>query len=569
MANILLVDPSEMARKAMRGVLARARHRLACAGDVIEGWDLVSQHVKVDAVFLELKLELESGLGLLQRFRNDAFFKTLPVIIYTSAGDREAVKRALELKVQNFLIKPYHDEHILAEVGKALANPWRAALFEEEKSFCKMMGYTPESLHQMLRAVQADLQASMPRLHGFLQAKDISGAMSTLTRLVSQAEAAGAWGIVEYLNEMRDRAEEGQWGAFLQSVEAGPIADRILTAHLVPSFVPEPFLTEHERDEEAEAAARAVWFNAPKEHRCPVVSPEELERQVAALAGFPIIDSIAASFRMSATGHPSSLAPLMDLSEKDPALSVQLLVAANKARRADDKDPEPIENPRLCIGLLGELRLASLAAGLVTTDEHWMNLPPCSWPHSRMFQLGVARMARYTCTYLEMPSLEARAYAAGLMHDVGKLLLLHLHPHGFQAIVDFAREHKVTHAQAERVFLGCTSRELAGQFADAHGLPRCLGSVMRWADAPAPEHDDAELVAIVALARHLCRLNRVGWSGEMVREEEAPIESTPEWQILRHRVFPSFSVQKFEAEAHAECRALKLELAGRLNVPQL
>lgn len=567
MANVLLVDPSDMARKVMRGVLARARHRLACVANVLEAWDLISQHVKVDAVVLELKLELESGFGLLERLRADAFFKTLPVIVYTSAGDRDAVKRALDLKVQNFLIKPYQDELILAEVGKALANPWRATLFEEENSFCKMMGYTPEYLHQMLANVQADLNALVPRLHGFLETKDISGAMAALARLASDAETAGAWGVVDYLNELRNRAEEGKWSAFLQGIEAAPIADRVLTAHLVPSFVPEPFLTEHERNEEAAAVARAHWFDAPRENRCPVVTREELEQQVAALPGFPIIDSIAASFRMSATGHPSSLAPLMDLTEKDPALSVQMLVAANRVRRSEDDDP--IENPSLAIGLLGEIRLASLTAGFVTTDEHWMNLPPCSWPHFRMFQLGVARMARYTCAYLEMPSLEPRAYTAGLVHDVGKLLLLHLHPYGFQAIIEFAREQKLTHAEAERVFLGCTTRELAGQFALSHGLPRHLASVMRWADAPSAEREDAELVAIVALARHLCRLNKLGWSGEMVREETAPIESTPAWEILRHRVFPSFSVQKFEAQAHAECRALKLELAGRLNLPQL
>jgi hypothetical protein len=175
-------------------------------------------------------------------------------------------------------------------------------------------------------------------------------------------------------------------------------------------------------------------------------------------------------------------------------------------------------------------------------------------------------MARYTCTYLEMPSMEARAFTAGLLHNVGKLLLLHLHPFGFQAIVEYARDKRVPVSTAERYFLGVTTRELAADFAVARGLPRCFASVMRWVEKPTPERDDAELTAIVSLARLLCRHNRVGWSGGGTPDEIISFENTPEWEILRPRVFPSFNLQKFEAEAQAECRALKLELHGRWNV---
>jgi len=47
---------------------------------------------------------------------------------------------ALDLRVQNFLIKPYNDDAIYAEIAKGTSNPWRARHFEEENSFCKLMG---------------------------------------------------------------------------------------------------------------------------------------------------------------------------------------------------------------------------------------------------------------------------------------------------------------------------------------------------------------------------------------------------------------------------------------------
>jgi len=554
-----------MARKAMRGVLARGRHRFAAVATVTEAWDFLATNVKVDLVFLELKLEGESGLTLLQLLRANPFFKGMPVVIYTAAAERDLVQRALALKIQNFLVKPYRDEQILAEVAKTAANGWRARHFEEEKSFCTLMGYTPAGLRQMLGALRTELVAAEPRLRTQVETKLTSGAMDLLGELSSDAEAAGAWGVVDFVKGLRACAETEDWPALLQGIESLAIAERIIDCHLNPALVPLPFLSAEERNAEEEARIRRVWTEAPVQRRCPVVERGLVERQVAALPGCPIVDSIAASFQMSATGYPSSLAPLMDLAEKDPALSVQLLLSANQVRRREEQDLEPIENPRLSVGLLGELRLASLASGLITTEERMMHVPPCSWPNFRMFQIGVARMARYTCGYLEMPSLEPRAYTAGLVHDIGKLLLLHLYPVGFQVIAEYARERRLAFAAAEQFFLGCTSRDLAVQFCELHGLPRWYVSVMRWADDPAAATDDAELVAIVTLARNLCRQNRVGWSGSVGKDEIGSIADTPEWQVLRQRVFPSFNLQKFEAEAHAQCRAIKLELYGRMG----
>src|SRR5690606_8014963 len=153
------------------------------------------------------------------------------------------------------------------------------------------------------------------------------------------------------------------------------------------------------------------------------------EREMDDLPGFPIIDSVAAAFQMAATGKPSSLAPLMDITEVDPGLSAQLLISANRARRADEVSDD-IENARLAVGLLGEERLSQLAVQLATVEARHMEHPPLTWPQYWMFQLGVATLARHTCTYLGLESLESRAYTAGLLHDIGRLLMLRLEPVG-------------------------------------------------------------------------------------------------------------------------------------------
>ena len=84
-------------------------------------------------------------------------------------------------------------------------------------------------------------------------------------------------------------------------------------------------------------------------------------------------------------------------------------------------------------------------------------------------------------------------------------------------------------------------------------------------DEPEKATEDIVLVASVSLAHELCRQNHVGWSGDAMTDEPSPIAETAAWAILSQRIFPSFNLEKFEAEAHAECRELKLELQGKLS----
>lgn len=565
MANVLLVDPNVIARKALKGILARGNHRFFAAATAREAWDFIQRNVKVDLVFVELKLEGDDGLTLIERLHRDALLKLLPVVIYTATTSREVVNRAMALKVQNFLVKPYHDECIFAEITKGLSNPWRLQHFEEQNSFCRMMGLTPPELHRMLDQLRTAVATTGTAMAAAVRPRDSQGLLRQLVELSSHAETAGAWGLVECIAQLRAKAENAAWPEFNAGMAELDFASRMIFYHLNPDLLPEEFLSSEESHAKDEEQARVRWSDAPAQNRCPVVAWPELEQQLNALAGCPVIDSVAAAFQMTATGHPSSLAPLMDRAEKDPGLAAQLLIAANRVRANAENDTDPIEDPRLCIGLLGEVRLAALAGGLLQAEERRMHLPPCTWAHFWMLQIGVARMARYTCNYLELYSMEARAYTAGLLHDLGKLLLLHLHPHGFAAILDYARRHALPMAEVEKLFLGCTTQEIAAHFAEQHGLPKSYCHVMRWFTDPVQATDNVELVAIVALAHDICLQNHVGWSGDTPKKHGLPLADTPAWRILGPGVFPSFDLKKFEAEAHAECRKLRQELHGRAS----
>ncbi|MDQ5977342.1 MAG: hypothetical protein QG602_314 [Verrucomicrobiota bacterium] len=550
----------------MHGILARGSHKLASVDNGAQAWSFLHKNPGVDLVFTELKLSDGSVLDLIKQLKADPLLRLLPVVIYTEHGDREAVRQAIALRVQNFLIKPYHDEDIFAEVDKAAADPWRDRHFEAEKSFCQLMGYTPADLLRMF----GELQAGRTRIRGPLEkcaeTKDVRGVTDLIGPLREDAETAGAWCLAETLQHVATLATEGRWGAWPGALETLDFCGQLLAGRMDPErdLTPDFSATA----ESTPAASHIVteqnsWQSAPAEGRCPVQILERLKCAIDALPGCPVIGSAAASFQMVANGHPSCINPLMDLVARDPGLSAQMLIAANKAHPPAE-DFDRIEDARLAVGQLGEQRLEQQARGLVIIEEHVMDLPPAfNWTRYWTYQRGVARIAQTICRDLEFNSIEPAARAASQLYDIGKLLLAHLHPGGFRAIMEHARLHRLPLREAEKLFLGCTTKQLGLHFAERFGLSQRFANVMRWIDDPAAATADANLVAIISLARYLCRHNQVGASGDPSADQLKPIAETAEWAILRESVYPSFNLQKFEQQIHAQCGRLRTEFSGQ------
>jgi CheY-like chemotaxis protein/HD-like signal output (HDOD) protein len=565
MARILLVDPNETARLAMGGILIRAEHRFATVGSAAQAWSFLRRNPGTDLVFTGLKLEGGSnGLALVQKLRADAILAAIPVVIYTAHGDRAAVQAAVALGVQNFLAKPYHDDAIFVEIAKAAENPWRKRFFTEDAAFCRATGFTPAARAELLSRLHADYPITKEQLRGAAKAANLLAATDQLAALREQAEAAGVLVLPDILAKLQAHAEQRRWNLWPGPLDQLDLALLLVADRLEDQRAAPDFYTSTEIAARAEAAQRAAWAAAPAAGRCPVVPWEQLQRQIAALPGCPVIDSAAASLQMIANGQPSSLTPLMDLVARDPGLSALVLVAANRMRPPTEGDTGPIENARLAVGVLGEVRLQALARQLAVTEERVMNLPPTfSWTRYWAFQRGVSRVARLVCLELGLTSLEPVTRAAGQLHDLGKLILAHLHPAGFQTILTHAREQRLPLAEAEKLYLSCTTAQIGAHFADHFGLSRRFGNVMRWVDDPAAATEDTELVAIVSLARTLCRTNRIGTSGDPAHETPVPLESTAGWQILRENLYPSFNLRKFTAMIHVECTRLRAEISGQ------
>ncbi len=322
--------------------------------------------------------------------------------------------------------------------------------------------------------------------------------------------------------------------------------------------IPLGFMSEDEADAAREVTNIALWNAALEKESYPVAKAEAVLRQVASMPGCPVVSGTAAGFALAANGTAASLYPLMDLVEKDPGLAVQIFFTANELRQSKRKDTTTfIEDVRMGAGYLGEKRLNAQGRSLQHFRDHFMYVTDdANWNSYVRFLLATAEIARFACAQMDLEYLESSAYIGGLIHDFGRLLLLRLHPAGYVPIFDYAQDRKIPVAQAERICLGVTTREMAIAFVDSHVFPTRYKSVVRWVEEPEVAVDDADLVFVVAVARYLCRFFRVGFNSEIYESGLVPLQESAVWKSGEHRVFQGFNVRRFEAAVKEKCAKL-------------
>lgn len=153
-----------------------------------------------------------------------------------------------------------------------------------------------------------------------------------------------------------------------------------------------------------------------------VVIPEYIYESVRSLPPLPaVVDRLLALSRTPEVDFDK----MAQVIESDPALTARILRAANSAFYGVSRRVQSIQQ---AIVLLGHEAVINLALGVSVLNlkrnllKQWPGDPTAFWRHS----LSVALMARTIARQLNRSDSE-EAFVAGLLHDIGKLVLLSHH----------------------------------------------------------------------------------------------------------------------------------------------
>ncbi len=209
-----------------------------------------------------------------------------------------------------------------------------------------------------------------------------------------------------------------------------------------------------------------------------------------------------------------AVSEIIEVIEKDPAIVAKVLKLVNSSFYGFTGQINDLAHAAV---ILGNRTLHSTVISIAVCDT----LPRAAgctkfslahfWQHS----VAVALISR------ELARQSGRAdsqecFTAGLLHDIGKLILVEYFKDEFVQVWERKEEQGGSFIAAEQEMLDSTHAEIGHHVGESWQLPRSLLDVMAFHHNPSHEMDNSSVVAIVHVADILANV----WSKDLV---EAPM----------------------------------------------
>lgn len=117
--KILIIEDSPTMRQLIAFALKRLQGvRIVEANDGVDGLKKLSSE-KFDLILTDINMPVMDGLKLVSLVRNDANYRTTPIVVITTEGAQEDRERALALGANDYITKPIQANKIL-DLARAL-----------------------------------------------------------------------------------------------------------------------------------------------------------------------------------------------------------------------------------------------------------------------------------------------------------------------------------------------------------------------------------------------------------------------------------------------------------------
>jgi HD-like signal output (HDOD) protein/CheY-like chemotaxis protein len=387
MSTILVVDDLAVFRQPIAAAVKAAGYDVVCAADGNAALKAVEDH-RIDLVLLDLAMPAPDGVEVLRILRQNPKHRALPVIVLTAVSERERIVQVAQLNVSDYLLKSRF------------------------------------SLSDLLARIRKQLEQSQ----GSSEAP--SGDTGGPARENSGVPSSGA-----------TRPEPS--GATVSAPRAGGRAEG---AAPPPSSAPEP--------EKKPAAAKApATEQPPPDPKAalnslePVMSRAEVEQSLGETEGMKGFSPTVMRL-LTLTNDPNCRIDLVVKAIcQDHVLALKILKLANSVAFTRGEPVDAVREAVLRIGL-GRIRQAILNIGIV---ERFGSLGAGDLVHGGQFwehaiACGVA--AGKIAELLEQHDPDV-AFTAGLLHDVGRLVLLQQLGEKYIKVMQRARELELPIEQVE------------------------------------------------------------------------------------------------------------------------
>lgn len=214
------------------------------------------------------------------------------------------------------------------------------------------------------------------------------------------------------------------------------------------------------------------------------MAPErQIDKIIQIIEDIPTLPVISMQILRLFRNDNISIRQIEELVEKDPPLAAKILKLVNSSFYGLLNRVSSIEH---AIIILGVNEVRSIAMGFAVQNHfktHSNGFEPAMfWKHS----IICSQIAKFLSKYFNMVD-DGTYFLAGLIHDIGKLVVDQYFPDEFKAIIAYITSNRSTFSKAEKDLLGVTHYQIGAKLLRQWNFPEKV--IMQIFYHHAPWHD--------------------------------------------------------------------------------
>jgi len=197
---------------------------------------------------------------------------------------------------------------------------------------------------------------------------------------------------------------------------------------------------------------------------------DPLSRLTASLTNLPSVPELYLEIAEALQSPTASSQRIAEIASKDPAISAKLLQLSNSAYFGFSRKVFSVDE---AVQLLGAGVIQSLAMAVPIFSSFARHKCP-SFPIDQVWEHSIqtAAIARKICSHdLDDPFMGEQAFCAGILHDLGKIILADGLPDTYAAAWKEAHDTRTPLCDVERKYFQTTHAEVGAYLLALWGLP--------------------------------------------------------------------------------------------------
>ena len=256
----------------------------------------------------------------------------------------------------------------------------------------------------------------------------------------------------------------------------------------------------------------------------------KIEAQLARCPSLPSLNSINQALQELLSVDQRYSAQISEVIRRDPSLTARLLRLVNSVYYGLSN---PVNSVEEAVFYLGMRQIRQLTMVTPIIEDFQKLTRQCAFPWREFWQhsIGAAILTREVVAAVATTTDESD-YVAGLVHDVGKIVMAWSFPDHFAEIHRQAGEGKRDLSEIESEVLGLDHSELGALYLERHRLPELMVKSARFHHQPEKAGPHASIIASVQIADLLLRKENIGCSGNYLPVTQEQCLAASGWAIL-------------------------------------